>query len=298
MAKQKKSLYIYSFFTLIRGHMIKISLFLVFLSLPLLAQKKPSPPKSSWKKEAVSNFNFSNSSYRDWKAGGEDATTWTLKFQGFIEKDWNKKNWKTAGKLGFGMTKSDKDFRKSLDEIFLESIGSYKLTKLLNPYISASLQSQFSKGYKYTDSSQAVISNFWDPGYLIQSAGLGLKPYEQLTTRLGFSLKETFSPDHKFADDIESTNKVETFKIEPGLESITESNFKFNKIIKYESKLSVFINFKSVDEVDGRWENLITAQISKYININFGYELLYDKDMFDSSQRKQDLSIGLNYNFI
>jgi len=58
------------------------------------------------------------------------------------------------------------------------------------------------------------------------------------------------------------------------------------------------VNFKGVEEIDGRWENLLTAQVAKYLNVNFGFEVLYDKDMDDSRQIKQNVAIGLNYSFL
>ncbi|MFC1584484.1 DUF3078 domain-containing protein [Fibrobacterota bacterium] len=274
------------------------TVFCVLLIAVAVASQGKGKSDSIWQKEAVANLNYSNSWYDNWAAGGEDAATWNIKLNGKIERDVLKTNWKTSGKLGYGQTKlGSGNFRKSLDEMFLETIYSYKLTKLLNPYTAASAETQFTRGYQYDDSSRNLVSDFWNPGYLTQSAGMGIKPVEGLVSRLGFSFKETFSEDYNYADDVETAER-ESFKIEPGLEFITEYSAKFNKIILYKSKLNVFVNFRGTEEVDGKWENLFTAQVSKYLNVNFSLDMLYDHDMSDSRQIKQQLALGLNYSFL
>ncbi len=55
--------------------------------------------------------------------------------------------------------------------------------------------------------------------------------------------------------------------------------------------LDVFVNFKGVDEIDGRWENTVTAKVNKYINANFGLSVLYEH-FSDSRQIKESLAIG------
>jgi hypothetical protein len=279
--------------------MKKIVLMIILVIMHISAREE-STKDSLWRKEAVANINFSNTVYDNWAAGGENSITWNTKLQGKLERDGEATNWKTSGKAGYGQTKQgDKSFRKSLDEFFIETIYAYKLTKFLNPYASATAQSQFTMGFRYNETGpRDTLSNFWDPGYLTQSLGMGYKPIEDLMTRVGFSIKETFSQKYGYADDLETDTEIETFKAEPGLESITEYSIKFKKILLYNTKLSFFVNFKGVDEIDGRWENLLTVQIVKYLNVNFGFEVLYDKDMDDSRQIKQDVAIGLNFNLL
>ena len=260
---------------------------------PVTKEKKPK----GWTNEAIGSLNFSNSRYDNWAAGGEDAMTWSLKLNGSAERDYEHFNWKSTGKLEYGKSKvSGASFRKSADEIFLETVFSYKWTEVLNPYTAASFQSQFTSSYEYDDENdtKTEISKFWNPAYLTQSAGLGYKPMENLLTRLGFSLKETFADEFPFADDPD-TEKFEKSKIEPGLESITEFKTKFNDILKYSTKFNMFINFKGVKEIDTKWENNFSAQVAKYLVVNFTFEMLYDLDQDESRQIKQVLSAGLNY---
>jgi len=264
----------------------------LFISLTLSL-----PVHATWKKEVVSSINLNLTTLNNWAEGGEGALTWNLKASGKFELDTTKYNWTNQGKIGYGQTKlGDDDFRKSLDEIFFETLYRYKLTSLLNPYGSATLQSQWTKGYKYTDTSKTPQSSFWDPGYLTQSVGMGLNPVENLILRLGFSLKQTFSEKYGFADKAE-TKKVESLLIEPGLESISTYSLKFKTILKYDTKFGVFVNFKGIEEIDAKWENLFTAQLAKFLQFQFGLTMLYDVNQDKETQIKQDMSLALSYSF-
>ncbi len=268
------------------------------MSFSQTADSAKTEAASKYEKELVAGLNFANSYYENWAAGGEDAVNWNIKVAGKLSRDFNRFNWSNEGKFQYGMTKiDDQDFRKSSDEIFLESMLAFKWLKVLNPYFSLTVQSQFDRGYAYADDSSYIVSNFWDPGYITQSLGLKYSPKKQFSTRLGFSLKESFSENYGYADK-KNTTEIETFKAEPGLESITSFSTKFNQILLYDTKLSVFVNFLGVEEIDGRWENNFTAQIAKYLNVSFGFELFYDIDQSDSYQLKESITLGVNYNFL
>ncbi|MBF0431124.1 MAG: DUF3078 domain-containing protein [Fibrobacteria bacterium] len=281
---------------------MKPVLFAIFsiLTVSTLFAQDTSGTKYGWQKQAVAGFNLSNAYYHKWAAGGENALTWNLKLKGKLVEEREKTTWKNTGKMEYGQTKvTGSGFRKSLDEIFFESVYGYKLTTLLNPYASASLQSQFAKGYDYEQSPDAIVSAFWNPGYITQSVGMGFKPLTDLIVRLGFSLKETFAGKYgDYADNLD-TDKKETVKVEPGLELITDYEYKLSDIAMYVTKWNLFINFEGMDEIDSRWENRINAQISKYINVNAGLELFYDVSTGErSTQWKQDVALGMNFNLL
>ncbi|MBT7617797.1 MAG: hypothetical protein HN590_10995, partial [Calditrichaeota bacterium] len=49
--------------------------------------------------------------------------------------------------------------------------------------------------------------------------------------------------------------------------------------------------------VDINWENIFTANITKYLMVNLYLQLLYDKEVDLGGRLKQTLSLGLTYNF-
>lgn len=255
---------------------------------------------ASWTNSAIAAFNLSQNSNHNWTAGGEDAIVWQATLQAGSEAAFTSWNWKNTLDLAYGRTQiNNQASRKHLDKLIFESLVNYNLLATLKPYVAGRAESQFTKSYVYSDTAaRLTISNFWDPGYLTESAGLSYIPNKIFQTRLGFALKQTFSADYGWADDAETVDEIETFKNEPGLESISEVNLPWNEIVVYKSRLSAFVNFKGTDEIDGRWENSLNAQVSKYLVFSAGLEMLYDKDLSVDSQLRQSLTIGLTYQLI
>jgi len=46
------------------------------------------------------------------------------------------------------------------------------------------------------------------------------------------------------------------------------------------------------------WDNIFTAKLTQYININFNITLFYDRDTSVKRQLKQSLALGLTYSFL
>ncbi|RKY84956.1 hypothetical protein DRP98_03865, partial [candidate division KSB1 bacterium] len=66
----------------------------------------------------------------------------------------------------------------------------------------------------------------------------------------------------------------------------------------FTSKLELFSGLKALDETDVNWDNVFTAKISKYFNVNFNVKLFYDKDISKQRQLKQSLAMGLTCSFL
>ncbi len=257
-----------------------------------------APVELGWKRQMAASLNFSQTAYDNWSQGGEDAVTWFAKVDG--KADWRAKNQKleNTGKAEFGQTKlGDRAFRKALDEVRMGSVYSYLLGFYVNPYASVQFHTQFAKGYEYDDSAgtKTPISHIMDPGYLTESVGLGVDPAPYLKSRLGFALKHTFRDEESGYGG----EDVEAVKTEPGLESVTNLDYKFNEWSMYQTELGVFVNFLGTDEIDWRWNNLVTVQFMKYVQASYALEMYRDLDTEGGvdPQTKSILSVGLVYNF-
>jgi len=255
---------------------------------------------ATWKKEANANLNLSQNSNHNWVAGGQDALVWQADLKGNCEGTFALWTWNNQAEIAYGKTKvANQDSRKHLDKIFLESVLQFSKNPAWMPYASGRLESQFTKSFAYSDTASPVaVSDFWDPGYLTESAGMSWIPNSILQTRAGFALKQTYSDKYGWADHPETSNRVESFRLEPGLESITEVNYAWNDILKYQGRLSAFVNFKGLNAIDGHLENTLNAQVAKYLVFSAGLEMLYDKDLSLNSQLRQNVTIGLTYQLL
>ena len=266
---------------------IAASLVLLLSASLTLAQEKEKP-KLGWQKEMAAGVNLTQTSFDNWAQGGESTFAWQLNYAFKVVNNRKKTNWANSGKVNYGMTRvGDETAKKSIDEIKLESVLTYKIGSKLNPYISVTGESQAGPGYDYGARPRVKITNFMDPGYFRESAGFGFKPNEIIATRAGVSLKQT----------VVQETKIVASKNEVGAVSVTDLEWKISDTSQLTSKLELFSNLKGFDEIDVNWDNVLTAKISKYINLNFNIKLLYDKDVSAKRQLNQALAIGFSYSF-
>ena len=260
---------------------------------------KPVP--SPWKRNAVASFNVASSYFHSWTQGGEDNLAWTAKLQASAERDGKDWNWQSKGSGEFGQIKlGERGIRKTTDEIKGETVLSRKLTKYLNPFASAGFQTQFARGYKYPADTlpRVAVSNFLDPLYLTQSAGVGSKPTSWLQTRLGAAIREVRTDEFNTYSDDPKTDEIEDWKVEPGAEWVTEYKQTIQKNLLLQSSFSAFANFKGWEEIIVVWTSGATFQFTRYINVNASGELRRDIQQADTWQWKHVLALGLTYNLI
>lgn len=259
------------------------------------AQEKSEAPQYGWQKEMVGNLNFTQNQFDNWSQGGEDSWSWQLDLNGKLIYDQEKYNWTNTGKLSYGRTQvGDADSRKAADEIKLESVYTYKMNILINPYLAATGLTQLTTGYNYIDdTTRTAISNFMDPGYFTQSVGLGIEPNKNIKTRIGAAMKETITKD--YAATYANGEKT---RVEYGAESITDVTVKLSENILYTSKLELFSNLKRFDKIDVNWDNMFSSKIAEYLAVSFNFRLFYDKDISTRRQLKQTLAVGLTYSFL
>lgn len=240
----------------------------------------------------------------NWNAGHTDMWSWVARVNGKTQWENEKWVWFWMADLEYGLSKTNGEpMIKFTDKILTESVGARKLTKIFNAYLGIKFESQFDDGYgTYTDESgnereNTVISYFMNPGFLTESIGLGYVPNTNFSQRVGFAVKQTFASEYrrKYADDPE-TPEIETVRVEPGLELITEANYAFNQMVKWTSVFRLFANFESVESTDLSLNNTLAASITKYLEMNFAYTHLYDQDLDVSLQTKQTFSLGLTWN--
>ena len=283
-----------------------IFLIVVLLNSLAFGQEKPEKkpkeePKYGWQKEMVGGINLTQTSFSNWTQGGENSFAWQLNLNFRFENERKDTNWANSGKFTYGATKlGDQDYRKSIDEIKVESVFSYKLNSHVNPFAAVTGETQFGPGYNYETEPKTQISNFFDPAYFRESFGVGFKPNKIVKTRLGLALKQTITSDFPvpYTDDPETTDRVEKFKNEAGLESVTDVNWKVSKKTLFISKLELFYNFKALNRTDVRWDNVLTVGLTKYLNVNFNFKLLYDRDVSSRRQIMQSIALGLTYTFL
>lgn len=250
-----------------------------------------------WIPVGVAGFNVSQIAFTNWSQGGENSITWTgtgnfgLRYKTVSYLFFNNL------KIAYGRTKNgNDDFRTNNNELYNETVFSHSIGWAVDPYVSNTIITNVSTGYEYTDTSAMKISDFFDPGYVTQSIGFSYDKVKGFNTRLGIAFQEVFTNKYnKYSDDPDTKDEVEDFKFETGIESVTSLTMPLQDNLLLDSKLRLFTRFDMLDVWDVRWDNTITAIISKYVNVNLNILTLYEKSQSPKTQLKQALMLGLSY---
>ena len=293
----------------IGGHMryvrfTGILMFLSVFSIGLFAQEdgdKKEEPTFGWNNKVIGTLNLTQTALSNWTTGGENALAWQLNLNGGFNYLQPKYDWSNTLKILYGQSKIGGDeLKKTDDEIYFESVFTYKVLNSINPYASVTALTQFTAGYDYTVDPKVKISNFMDPGYFTEAIGMEYKTSETFKTRFGLAMKQTVADDFAalWSDDPETDNEVETLRNEIGFESVTDFEYQLSELIIYVTKLELFSNVKRFDEIDVRWDNLFSAKVAEYISVSLNVKLYYDKDISLKRQLKQSLAVGLTYSFL
>jgi len=272
----------------------------VLLAFILVLQSLHAQPvtdttfKMGWTPKGVVSINLSQIAFDNWIQGGENS----LSFLSLLNAGayYKSKVWFLANRLkvSYGGSNTSSQYKTTDNELRIENILIRDLSWKVNPYFSNEVRTGIVNGYEYNADSRNQVTAFFDPGYITQSLGF-IFARKVFNTRLGIGLQETFTNKfNKYSDDDETAD-IEKFKIETGIESVSEANYEFLENMVYTGRLRLFSRFNSMDVWDVNWENILTAKVNDYINVNFTYNLIYQQDQTYRTQTKEALQVGFSY---
>jgi len=289
---------------------IKVTALLIAISLiAVFANAEP------WEKSLNLALNATQSSYSDSWTGGEEGTvTWAATADGIFSKQFTHLfSLKNTIKLGFGQTvtqnaetKNWSKPAKSTDKIDLEALGLYNLDAYVEPYTAVRFESQF------LDASVETNKRYINPIILTISAGIAKQLYKKdkdnILTRLGFAMKRNINRGALVISGTDTTEE-NISSTDNGFESVTDVKLVLSDKLGYVGKLTLYkaFFFSKKDDyagteaedywkaIDLNWENTLTASISKYIQVTFYTQLLYDKQISKKGRLKETLALGLTY---
>ncbi|MCQ2106280.1 MAG: DUF3078 domain-containing protein [Fibrobacter sp.] len=254
----------------------------------------------NWTADVVAGVKYNYYSFNNWQQDGTSNYTWLVTFDADVQGKWKIANWRNLVDIDLGQTWTEGlGKRKSSDRLFWESMLDFNMTEVLKPYVGNRFETQMLLGYAYSEDEDGNevkkdISSFMDPAYETQVAGLAYIPNDIFSQRIGFANRMTISNGYGYADDPD-TDKFEKLKDEPGLESVTEVKYSFSDIVSFHSRLWAFVNFEGVEEIDGKWENLLTVSLAPAVELQVGYEMAYDIDQDEDAQYKTMVLFGLTW---
>jgi hypothetical protein len=255
------------------------------------------PHDSTWHHELIVGVNLTQVSFAHWQGGGVNALAYVASIAGKSVRNDINTNWTNSYKFAFGQTRlGNQGIQTSTDEIDLESLLIYKIDSTINPYVDASLFTQFAPGYQYPDSGAAQeVSNFFDPAFIKQSAGFGWQASKAFQTRLGVALREIVTDNYNQYAAYPSEPGIHKTRIEGGFESASQLQFQLDDNVLFGAKLDLFAPVKTMDRIVVHGGFNIIAKISKYFSAQLNAIFINEPDISPYTQVQEGLSIGINY---
>ena len=274
-------------------------LFLIIFTISAYSQDIPdSLLKHGWNMTGMVGLNLSQTSFSNWAQGGSNSLAFAAYTNiGAIYFN-DPCKWKNRLNMTYGRSKiGNEGYRTNENDIYFESVASRDIGWAVDPYFSVTFRSSLTKGYDYSvESSGVQIVDFFDPGYLSEALGFTYDQNKIITTRLGVAIQQTFANKiTNYTDDPETPNEIEKFKFDTGLESVTEVNYEFLENMKYSSFLRLFTRFNSLDVWDVRWDNIISAKVNDYIQVNFAVTVIHEVSQTRRTQVREALQLGISY---
>ena len=263
-----------------------------------------------WKKSGIYSLNFSQATFNNWAAGGENSISVSSLFNlnfGFRSQ---KTSWDNFFALGYGMQQQGKSGKPIKTDDKIEFTSKYG-KKAFKNFLYAGLvnfKSQFDAGYNYPNDS-VRISDFLAPGYITAALGLDYKQGDKLSV--------FFAPLTGRITLVKSTTLADAgaFGVDPAVYDTTGELISHGKSIKKEfggyiriylkkdliknvnlqMKLDLFSNYiKKPENLDVSWEVLISMKVNKFISATLSTQLLYDDDVIIKLDKNNDGIIDVN----
>jgi hypothetical protein len=259
-----------------------------------------TPIPDTWKKEIITSLTLNQASFSNWAQGGTNMISWQAGLNARLINDNAYTNWLNTLKLQYGLTYlANQGTQISSDTIDLESLFSWKAWPQLNPYLSFSAQSQFGPGFNYSVNPSVEISNFLDPGYFTESAGLKYAPATFFYTRAGLGVKETVASQFEVPYTVNPTTNLASSELtQLGLDWVSELNIKLFTDSNLDTKLDTFWPGGSLDLTVAEWDNLLSVKLGKILSLNIEDDFRYDTRVYNGIQTKETLGLGFAYSLL
>jgi hypothetical protein len=299
--------------------MRKLSLLFLtfFCTLQMMAQK--SEVDTSWKSKYEASLGFSQTTFTNWSAGGDNAYSANAMLNIYKIYAKGKVSWTNYLGLAYGENynkSTNPHLRKSEDKINLVSKGGIYAWKNWDYAGLFEFKSQFNNGYDYSNDSSVLLSRFMAPGYFQLSIGLNYKPVEYFAVFISpIGARLTVVNDPKLTNTVDNEgNLIGAYGVIGNNTTLWQVGGSANLVFKKDifknvnlmSKLDLFSDYrKEPQKIIVGWENNILMKVNKYLSLNLTTMLIRDHNIsfVDSNgnslgvktQFRETFSIGFAY---
>lgn len=280
--------------------MIILSSLLLSTTISLWAQEVLLPPDlkelppvvvdtvakedNPWKFGSDFILGFSQASFTNWKAGGENSISLLGKINSSLVYTKNKSNWDNKLELAYGLAKQgDKDMYKTDDKIELNSVYSHRATTHWAYSSIFKFSTQFAKGYA-TPEDTVYVSDFMIPARMLLTLGMQyLSPNKQFSFFFSpLGLNSTYVADVAFAPSY-GIEPNEHWYFGVGAFMRVEYTTILAENIKLATKVDVFTDYLTPQfekSTSITWDLRLDMKINKFLTTSLETGLIYDPKVF------------------
>ncbi len=276
-----------------------------------------------WKTNGSLTFNFNQSYFSNWAAGGDNSLAGLPKFN--YRANYTKDNisWDNKLNMALGYTVTGDSKAMKSDDLFeLYSLLGYKMKKNWYATVLLKFSTQMARGYDYSVDSTNYISKFMAPAYLDFGPGVAYKIPDWLTINLSpLTARMTFVNDQDLADAgsfgldpaiVDSNGNIVTHasktKFQLGAKLAAAIQYEVFKNVTLGTSLELFSDYlNNPQDVIVNWKTLVRMKVNSWLNVDFNTEVFYDKsvkfydaagvDLGSKVQFKQNLMVGIGISF-
>ena len=286
---------------------------LLLLMFNFVDIKAQSDSVKHWTVTGENSLLFNQTTFSNWSAGGINSFGGNLGLNYDFNYKKDRWNWDNKLIIGYGLSKQESiGWRKNDDRFIFNSLLGWKQTEKWLATFFLNFQTQFAKGYDYSQTNEPLISDLFAPATLSFGPGFAYKASDNFkinlspaASRITFVLNDELS-------------QIGAFGVEPGknieyaLGASLDLYYKKEvlKNVTVENMLKLYSNYLDKPKnVDIDYTLSVFMKVNDYISASLGVQLVYDDDIrmpFEESgitkykpqlQVKQLFGAGITYKF-
>lgn len=256
----------------------------------------PVPPK--WKVTGLFTFLFNQSTFTNWKAGGDNTVAGNIG----INYDFNYKNgkWNWDNRIisVYGLSNiKDAGTRKTSDRFEYNSLLGLKYNKYWFFSFFLNFKTQYTRGYDYKKIPRIPISDFFSPAYLSFGPGMLWKRSDNITLNMApATARYTFVSD-EFSGKY-GVDPGENLKFALGFSLSAYLKFEIMENITMQNIIALYSNYLiNPQNVDLDYQAKFIIDVNKYMTVDVLFHTLIDDNASSKIQFKEIFGLGLKYIF-
>lgn len=253
---------------------------------------------SNWKVDGRFTFLFNQSTFTNWKAGGDNTIAGNIG----INYDFNYKkgpwNWDNRIMTVYGISSiKDEGARKTSDRFEYNSLLGLQTKKYWFLSFIFNLKTQYARGYDYKKKPRVAISDFFSPAYLTFGPGMLWKRSGDATINIAPATARFTFVNNEFSG---SFGVPQGDNVKFGLGFSLSAYFKF-KILDNVTVRNIFALYSNYLErpqnIDLDYQMRFSIPLNRYLAMDILLHTLIDDNASSKVQFKEIFGLSFKYTF-